>query len=358
MNFTFNDAWASWSNNIPFTIAFLGDSTFAGNNTSSWKESNSITNTKTAFPYLLEKMLQKEFNNTAPTIINSGFSGDNCAIALERLPNLLKNELNTADMIGIGLGINDRIQYPTLLDYRNGFKKDYEKIIKQILSKNITPFIVTCQATVEPGVHTKYLGEYPLRNTSNISIITNKVKEELAEQYNLLLIDINKETEWFLSYSEYNLTELISDQLHFGDIGHKFTAEYFFSIMCPFTILIKKHHKISYLNQYIQTDVPQECLILESHSDFKCYVDYKENNSINTLLFKAILYNNYYGPISLKIFQKNNKISSNYILINGKEILFSESSVKIQNIPVGLVIIEIYSGISNIKSFTGIIIEK
>lgn len=357
MLYTFHDAWLSWNENIPFSIGFLGDSTFAGVNTSSWNEEMNDTCTVQAFPHLLENKLLNEFGNNSPKIINCGFSGDNCQLSLNRLPLLLEKQLSDTKMIGVGLGINDRIQYHSLLEYHTRFKIDFEKIIVEILNAGKTPFILTCQATIEMGVHTEYIKKYPLRTTSNITIITNQIKKELARKYDLMLIDLNKFTENFLLYSQYATKDLISDQLHLGDIGHQLVADYLFSIMSPYTIRLSKQKKISYLTQLVRTDIPQDLFFMNTNKPFDYYFDLN-NLAESTLLFKSTLYNDTNSQIELNFHQPNLPNYQLLVKVNDQPFLMDQPLLKIGQLDIGLLDIEIFPIASFSSSFFGITVTS
>ncbi|GEQ62319.1 hypothetical protein VL4N_16790 [Vagococcus lutrae] len=354
MRYNLHDAWLHWEENQTFPIGFIGDSTFAGLNTTDYFKNHSPN----SFPYILEGLLNKNFKNKSVKIINRSFSGADCKDIITYLDDLLKNDLKTAKMVGIGLGINDRLKYSKLTDYKKGFYEDYESIIQYILNANKTPFIITSQATLEPQVLSKYESEYPLRKSSSIAIITNSVKKELADKYDLELVDIHKATERFLLYSKISLKDVISDQLHFGDVGHKFVAEYLYAYLSPYTIKLHDGQLITFQNQLIETSVPQDFLQFKDFGIFKCSINYSSNTSDNVLLFKVTTFKNHIGSLKLIFHKDTYDTPSAYILINGKKYLFNKNKTEVVIMEMGLYIIEVYSGNSDIKSFTGIQVDN
>lgn len=358
-SYTLADAWAHWVSDKEFPIAFLGDSTFAGVNTSRWSEDSTKNYSEDSFTFRLEKLLKTNLNSKIPEIINAGFSGDTSLDCLEKLPNLISpgGPLYKAKMIGVGLGINDRILYQSVIDYRLGFKKNLEKIIQYLLANQFQPFLLTSQAIVAPGVHTQYQTEYPLRTSFHIAAVANQVKRELAKKYALELIDLTNATEKFLNYSDYEIQAIISDQLHFGDIGHQFVAEYLFSVLCPDVIQIEHNTWITYANQMISSDIPEDKLILAPspvNKKFKCYV-YDENSpTSNTLLFDAAIFNNSCQKINLSLYKNSNENTGAYLILNEEKIPLTQSVTTISNLDIGLFSLKIYSGKSEIKDFSGI----
>lgn len=357
--YTFNDAWTHWLQGDKFPVAFFGDSTVDGVNTADWVPNTIGTDSVSphTFSKILEGLLRQATKNDILRIYNSGFSGTNASWAATILEAQFGADSAYRDvkMIGIGFGINDRLLYPNEKAYRDGFKAAVEQIIQWCCAKNIQPFLLTTQAIVEPGVSTLYTDEYPMRTSEHVSSIANEVKRELAKAYSLQLVDINKYTERFLLYSSISAKQIISDHLHFGDIGHRFEAEALFFCFCPRTIIVDGYTKIDYSSQKITDSVPDDWLSLpDAPTDgFKVCVDYTKMDASDSPIMSAWVFVNAKRKLELKAYKGSS--SDTYVKINGEIRSLRGNETILDQLDIGLHRLEVFTGPSSKVDFKGFI---
>lgn len=359
--FTFSDAWTEWLQGSKFPIAFFGDSTVDGANTSGWV-ANTIgldSTSPNTFSKKLEELLRQAAHNNILRIYNSGFSGTNAswAVTILEMQFGAASDYHDVQMIGIGFGINDRLLYKNEKAYRDGFKASIKQIINWCYSKNIQPFLLTTQAIVEPGVKTEYAEDYKMRTSEHIACIANEVKRELAEEYALQLIDMNKYTELFLQYSSISTQRIISDRLHFGDIGHQYEAEVLFSCLSPRTIVVDGYTKIDYSSQKIKDSVPDDWLSMPKvlTDCFKVYVDYTKADMGDMIIMSASVFVNAKRKLTLKAFRGSSP--DTYVKINGVPLRLTGSETIIDQLDQGLYNLEVFTGASLKADFKGFILE-
>ncbi len=223
---TFLDAYVAWKNGEAFPIAFIGDSTFAGTGSGADK----------AFPVVLQEMLRAECGESA-TVYNVSVAGSGLGNAINSFESNFGENGTYADtkIICIGYGINDRLGHSSYKGYKNKVYADVENLVNKCFEKGIQPVIVTSQATSECGVATNYT-QYPMRSASAINICANGAKKDVAEKYNIPLIDLNHFTELYMTNSKEDVDVIIPDRLHFSAIGNKYEAGLMFKYFVPRTI--------------------------------------------------------------------------------------------------------------------------
>lgn len=359
--FTFHDAWTEWLKGSKFPIAFFGDSTVDGANTTDWVRNSVGTDNKSPFAFSnqLENLLRLATNNPIIRIYNAGFSGKVSSWAVSVLDQEFgeTSAYSDVNMIGIGFGINDRLGYENEKAYRDGFKGNITQIVEWCYGKRIQPFLITTQATVEPGVHTQYAETYLMRTSEHIDSIANEVKRELAAEYGLQLIDINKFTEMFLLYSSISTRSIISDRLHFGDIGHKFEADLIFTHLCPRTIVVDSYTKIDYSSQKVFDCVPEDWITMpDSSTDgFKVYTDYTKTDDGDMKIMSAWVFVNAKKKLTLKAYKGDSP--DTYVKVNGiVKALFGTETV-LDQLELGLYKLEAFTGNSTKVDFKGFILE-
>jgi len=362
--FTFNDAWTAWLQGSKFPIAFFGDSTVDGANTTDWV-GNTIgvdSTSPNTFSKRLEELLRQATKNERLRIYNAGFSGTIASWAVTVLEEQFgeASAYHDVQMIGIGFGINDRndqLYYANERAYRDGFKRYIKQMIDWCYSNNIQPFLLTTQAIVEPGVLTEYTEAYPMRTSEHIECIANEVKRELAEEFRLQIIDMNKYTEMFLLYSSISTQQIISDRLHFGDIGHLYEAGVLFSHLSPRTIFVDDYTKIDYSSQKIKDSVPEDWLTMPEAPTgrFKVYVDYTKTDSNDIIMMSAWVFVRAKQKLTLKAYKGNS--SETYVKINGVIKGLTSAETIIDQLEIGLYFLEVFTGASTKADFKGFIFE-
>lgn len=359
---TFNDAWTEWLRGSKFPIAFFGDSTVDGSNTTDWVRNTLGADnvSPNAFSKVLEGLLRQATHNEELRIYNAGFSGQTAQWAVTALEQEFGESSAYGDvrMIGIGFGINDRLLYANEKEYRDGFKQNIGAIIDWCFSKGIQPFLLTTQAVAEPGVLTQYAEAYPMRTGGHINSVANEVKRELAGERGLALIDVNTYTEMFLQYSSHSAKRIISDRLHFGDVGHKYEAELLFAHLCPRTIVADGFAKIDYTSQRITDGVREDWLTMPEEADpdnFKVYVGYTKADEADMIIMTALVFVNAKRKLTLKAYRADSPHT--YIKLNGAAKALSGPETVIGQLDLGLHKLEVFTGTTSKVDFRGFILE-
>ncbi|MFC3768543.1 SGNH/GDSL hydrolase family protein [Paenibacillus sp. GCM10012303] len=360
---TFTEAWLEWLGGGKFPVAFFGDSTFDGANTTDWVR-NTIgadNQSPNAFSKKLEELLRQATGNDSLRIYNAGFSGQTARWAVKVISEEFGEASAYSDvkMIGIGFGINDRLGYPNEKAYREGFKRSIVTLIDWCYSRGIQPFLLTTQATVEPGVLTQYADEYPMRTSEHIHSAANEVKRELADEYGLQLIDLNEFGESFLLYSPLSTAAIISDRLHFGDAGHRAEAEYLFSRFCPRTIAVDSYTKIDYSSQRVFDCVPEDWLTMPDapSGSFKVYVDRTKADTSDLGILSAWVFVSSKKKLRLSAYRGSSADSRTYVRINGETKSLESPETVIGDLDIGLYKLEVFTGPSERVDFKGFILE-
>lgn len=349
--YTFNDAWNQWKSGKKFPIAFYGDSTVDGNNTTGYvantlgKDSQSPN----TFCKKLETNLRSAAGNNKLRVYNAGFSGKDSAFGVANINAEfgIGTDYSDVKMVGIGWGINDRLNYSDTKAYREGFKANIISQINWFYSKGIQPFLLTTQAIVSPNVDTQYAKQYPLRTAEAINSIANEVKRELSVEYNLELIDINKFTERFLLYSPTDIATLIPDRLHFGDIGHQYEADLIFAHISPQVIFVETDTKIDYSTQKVINGVNEDKVTYSpiDQYGFKLYAKYPKSDGLDTKIMEAWVFINSKDEMSLKSYVSC--YLNTYIKINGVVYKSEALETILSTLSLGLYHLEVFSGSTN-----------
>lgn len=356
--YTLNDAWVAWLNGEKFPIAFYSDSTTDGMATTG--HTNNILGTDhqppNAYTTVLQSYLRQATNNNILRIYNAGFSGEIMPFAKANLLNEFGSQSAYSDtkMAFVGFGINDRLQQNSEKDYREVFKSDLVEVVKIFVGMGIQPVMMTTQAILSPDVSTAHSDRYPMRDAMHINTVANQVKKEVAEEYNLDFIDVNYFTQKFMQYSKVPLNQIIPDKLHFGDAGHEYEAGLFFKELNPQTITIDKPTQIDYTNQRLAVGVPEDKVtMLSTVSDsFKAVANYTKNDTSDTIIFKAYVFNDGDSQSVLRAF-KGREDSSTYVKVNGITHTLSGLESQLPELELGLHTLEVWTGSSAIVDFKG-----
>ncbi|WPC43075.1 SGNH/GDSL hydrolase family protein [Clostridium sp. JS66] len=343
---TFQDAWVAWENKEKFPVAFFGDSTYDGYNTTGWIGNSIGTDHEppNVFTTYLQNLIREYTNSKTARIYNAGFSGQIAQWGYKNIDAIFSGVYSDVKMIGIGFGINDRLGKVSTKAYEEKFKEDIENIIKWCYSKRIQPFLLTTQATVEPGTIDCNL--YPYRTSESINSVANKVKKELARKYNIDLIDLNYYTEKFLASNKlYKLKDIIPDNLHFIDLGHKFESEIIFAYFCPRVVMINNDKPLilDFSSQNIKSGIPSDKISYENNLlnlwynnyNFKSYAYYDKENKDDILVQDFIIFNmeNDMNIYTVQISPGENHemnlcltdIEKPYAMINGKKLVLQDT---------------------------------
>ncbi|MDK7537802.1 BppU family phage baseplate upper protein [Bacillus paranthracis] len=367
--YSFKDAWIAWENGQKFPVGFLGDSTVDGANTTGYVDANrheaqdnaaggfgkvDYVNTK-AYPYLLEQLIKKETGKSSPRIYNIGYSGTYFDWAKPKLDQIFGGVYADVKMVGIVYGINDRTRVATTADYESMMRTNLEYFVNYFYNKGIQPFIVTSQATVEP--YDQFGGTYPLRTARDINTVANRVKREVAIKYNLEIIEMTDFGEHAFLYSNYNLTQLISDTLHFGDKGHELEAGFLFSKFCPRVVTTKDNEILGFSSQKVKSLVPAgKPSFLNTFEDgFKVKANYAKADSNDIVMLDFWLLNYSKKQLNLKSFLTT--VGSQYVMLNDTKIPLTTNGQSLGNLDIGLHRIQAFTGETTNVDFKGFMLS-
>lgn len=344
--YTFADAYAAWRNGEKFPVAFMGDSTFSfGGNSGDhvW------------FCEVLQNMLREECGPNA-TIYNAGIPGITLVDGLARFDGFFGESGTFADakMVGIGYGINDRLAFQTLKEYKAGVYERTEAIILRCYERGIQPFLLSHQATLECGVGTEFQN-YPLRDSHSMAFANIAAKRELAAKYDIPLIELNQATEDYLLHSKVPADVIMMDRLHFDDTGHEYEAGFLFSQFVSRTIPIEEGREtiVSYANQNIRHAVPEDKL--SYGGAFKVYANYTKGDSVDTKIFDAYVFVKG-RPATLGAYKSDG--GSTYVKVNGIPTALNSLEMDLGALDLGLHHLEVYTGANTTANFSGFILNK
>lgn len=245
--YSLGDAYRAWLFGEKFPICVIGDSTTDGDTTSGNTPNVVGTDHQDPNTYTskLQELLRSALNNNVLRIYNAGFSGKNARWALKTLDDEIWNSEYYSDtkMVVISHGINDYIN-----DY-NGvrlYKNHISQIIIECFEHGVQPVMMTHQAGMEN------YGRFGWKQMS----IADRCTKELADEFNLEIIDKNKFTSLYNVYSSVPINSIIPDSCHYGTIGHQFIAGALFACLVPTTITAGAGETIiGFANQEIKTEL-------------------------------------------------------------------------------------------------------
>lgn len=349
--YSLQDALMNWYQGNKFPIAFMGDSTTDGWRTTDWTANVLGTDHTTGYLYtdILQSLLREECSNNTLRVYNAGFTGRDIAWALENFEaEFINNGVAYSDvkMIGISYGINDGIS--NLTTYK-AFKSNLLALIKKCYKYGIQPFLVTTQATYENST----------RSEGFSNIAANQIKKDVAEKLGLEIIDTDKYTSRFITWSKNKLLDIIPDTCHFADVGHAFEGGMYFWQMVPRTIYIDESntriypytHGISSDIQWADGNYGMLFANNDGSNKFKTQIRYTNTNQDDICLLKARVYLN--KPMDIKaVFGTFN---TQYLIIDGETVTPTADSQILANLDMGLHIIKIMSGASATNYLYGLI---
>jgi hypothetical protein len=378
---TLKDAWAAWLNGEKFAVGFYGDSTTDGVATTDWEASlghyeadvaaggvgKADYNWIYSYPYLLQQLIRSEVGSSVPRIYNMGYSGASLENNLSVFPNLLlpaATAVADVKMIGIVMGINDRIHYSTKNLFYKGYVSNLETYINQIYDAGKQPFLVTPQAIVETGATGD--GLYPIRTNEAIRSCVVRAMNVMAEKYGLEILDMNEFGNKLLAESLYPLVDITIDKLHFFDLGHKMEADFLFSKLAPNVEKSKNRSKIllGLMNQNAKSDFPSISDVgyttryYEDYSGlFKVKINTTKSGTTNVLIYDIYFFNDS-GQYTMKFHGDIPSGISTYVDVNGITTAITTDNQTISTLDFGLQRIKVYTGASTKVCFKGIELTK
>lgn len=339
---TFSDAIMAWANGEKFPIAFIGDSTFYGTNTSG----DGYT-----FCDKLQSLLREEFGSNA-TVYRVAKAGAKLDYGITNFDSWFgeSGTYTDAKMVGIGFGINDRLLHTNYKSYFTDVYSKVETLVQKCFAVGKQPFIVTSQATTECGVRTDYTVDYPIRTAGAMDMCANNAKKEVAKKYNIPLIDYNDFSEKYLLYSTIGVDTIIYDQLHFGNVGHAWAGGFFFSQINPRVIHIKGKNRqiVTYAHQSIESAVPQDKI--SYGGDYKLYTKYTKSDSSNLKIMDFYIFAE---DTQCDICAYKNDTGLTYVSVDGVTTTLLSGETQLEQLEMGLHHIEVYTGESTEVDFIG-----
>lgn len=365
---TLGYAWNKWANGEKFPIGILGDSTTDGANTTDWSSNNrheAVDNANgsfgsvdyicaTAYPYLLEQRIRKELGNDVMRVYNLGYSGYSFITLIPKYEQIFSGVYNDVKMVGISLGINDRCETGhTELSLYNSVRNNLIYTIEFLYDKGIQPFIITSQATLEPAPDAQF-SNVLLRTSEAINSIVNRVKKEVANEYGLELIDMTAYGEFMMTYSNYKIADIIQDDLHFEDLGHKLEADFLFSKMCPRTVTVTNGTKLGFNSQMLKSECRSNYTTYFENpvNGFKVGMNYTKENTDDIVVQNFIVNNVEKKPVIARGYCQN--VGSQYVVIDGETYEITSTTQFLTALDVGVHSIEVYSGETSTVDWLGL----
>lgn len=287
-------------------IVTLGDSTTDGYRTSGYSGNvlESLTPKPNTYTEILNGIIngQKgyDFNHK---FYNRGFSGKTIAWLKDNLDAVLAPITEKIDYAIISMGINDSVYQK---DNIQPFEENHIDIVKRLKSKGIKPILMSTQAQFE---------NYN-RFGSKINSIADTLKRDLAKELGIPFIDYNAGTRNILNNSEYSVKALIPDMCHFGDLGHRKSAEFLASQLIYRVENVSTGDKIGYQNNRVVSDLNYSDYLSDVEKEVKFLPSKVDGfdlegrfNGAQKTMFEVLVYVN--KPAVLKYFGENVSVSSN-----------------------------------------------
>nr|DAT17394.1 MAG TPA: hypothetical protein [Caudoviricetes sp.] len=287
-------------------IVTLGDSTTDGYRTSGYSGNvlESLTPKPNTYTEILNGIINDQkgygFNHK---FYNRGFSGKTIAWLKDNLDAVLAPITEKIDYAIISMGINDSVYQKVNIQ---PFEENHIDIVKRLKSKGIKPILMSTQAQFE---------NYN-RFGSKINSIADTLKRDLAKELGIPFIDYNAGTRNILNDSEYSVKDLIPDMCHFGDLGHRKSAEFLASQLIHRVENVSTGDKIGYQNNRVVSDLNYSDYLSDVEKEVKFLPSKVDGfdleghfNGAQKTMFEVLVYVN--KPVVVKYFGENVSVSSN-----------------------------------------------
>lgn len=287
-------------------IVMLGDSTTDGYRTSGYSGNvlESLTPKPNTYTEILNGIINGQkgygFNHK---FYNRGFSGKTIAWLKDNLDAVLAPITEKIDYAIISMGINDSVYQKVNIQ---PFEENHIDIVKRLKSKGIKPILMSTQAQFE---------NYN-RFGSKINSIADTLKRDLAKELGIPFIDYNAGTRNILNDSEYSVKDLIPDMCHFGDLGHRKSAEFLASQLIHRVENVSTGDKIGYQNNRVVSDLNYSDYLSDVEKEVKFLPSKVDGfdleghfNGAQKVMFEVLVYVN--KPVVVKYFGENVSVSSN-----------------------------------------------
>ena len=351
--YTLEDAYSEWlfDNTAKFPILVLGDSTTDADTTTGATANVIGTDHQDPNSYttILQSYLREALGNNALRIYNAGFSGKNAGWALTNLDSIVWNNPYYSDLkiMVISHGIND---YAVTRNSLNGYRYVLRQLVLECFSHGVQPVMMTTQAGTENH------GRFGWKQMS----LADKITKEIAEEYNLEVIDKNAYTAFFNVYSSYRMNQIIPDGCHYSDVGHKFVAGAMFKELVPFTVVAGDGTTIlSFADERLRTDLEfssfsgyiwKDVKVITPANGFKLEASCSKNASVKMMDYWVFVY------------AKNKKRLISYcttpnvqtVMVDGTSYNVTSSEQQITTLDLGLHHIVVNSAASTNVNYLGL----
>lgn len=354
--YNFSDAWIAWRDGQKFPICFLGDSTTNGNGTTGYTIRTFPYDftldyiAPNSYPSVFQALIREATGNNVMRAYNAGFSGQKAAWAALNMDAIMGSAYADTKIMGISHGINDRTSNPAL--YTSNFYRDIETIINWCFGKGIQPFLITTQPITIPS-------QVGTASASDMEQIANNIKKNLADKYGLELIDVSKFGQQFMRYSSKPLLNDIMESggnvIHFGDGGHKFTAELMFANFCKRTIwTYNDGDQLDYITQLQKSDIDFSQLnqLATFKQGFKNEVLTTQDTATNKLYQDYYVFNAGRKQLNLTAYYANAAVGQ-YVLVDGVQTTITTQGQSLGALDLGLHRIRAYSSATTALDWLG-----
>lgn len=344
--YNFSEAWVAWLNGEKFPICFLGDSTTNGNGTTGYVARTTPYTfgvdyvAPNSYSKIFQDLIREATGNSVMRAYNAGYSGQNSGFALTNIDAIISGDYADTKMLGISHGINDRTSAPKL--YADLFESRIEGIIQWCFTKGIQPFLLTTQPMTIPS-------QVGTTNASGTEEIANEIKRKLASKYNLEIIDVNKFGQQFMQYSAKPLLNDIMEAggsvIHFGNGGHKFTAELIFAHFCKRAIwTYNDGEQLGYCTQLTASEIDQTELtqLAAFKNGFKVEVNRAQGSAVNKLYQEFLVFNAGRKQLNLTAYYAN-AVVGQYVQVDGVQTAITQQGQNLGSLDLGLHKIKAYS---------------
>jgi len=244
--YSLTEAFQKWFFGYKFPICILGDSTTDGDTTTGSTPNQIGTDHQDPNTYTtkLQALLREATGNNNIRIYNGGFSGKSALWTLRNIDGILWNNeyYRDARIVIISHGINDYV--PDSLNNVGNYEYALRGLIQNIFDHDAQPVLMTHQSGMEN------YGRFGWKQMA----LADEITRNLADEYNLEVMDKNYFTNLFNIYSKYSVNDIIPDGCHYKDVGHEFVAGWMFKELIPYTIPVGDEQTIvSFADERVKT---------------------------------------------------------------------------------------------------------
>lgn len=362
--YNISEIFHAWESGEKFPIAFVDDSQTAGTGTTGYIPNELGTDNQSpyAYPKILQNKMRELSHSNNLRVYNAGFSGKSAKWMNDNFEAEFGAGTPYSDtkIAFVGFGTNDRLSQVNPKTYYDSFKTELEALIDKFIQKGIQPVLMTEQPIIAPGVSEEHKSSHPLRTAGYVNAVSNKVKFDLAEEYNLEVVDLNNKLSKVMKGIDSPLSTIYNgnDGLHFGDNGHVLVRDVFASVIYPYTNAITDYGVIDLTHQNIHKGVPENKVDLGSaYGYIKGHCDYPVSSE--ELLLKTSIYIDDYRNYNLYCYKCGDS-STVRIKINGNALTTPNSTLDnkqvVAELTPGYHEIEVLSGASQ-AGFRGLLLE-